>query len=492
MGALGPTVVFWTAVFLLFCVQLIYAGRSSVQFRSEEPSESIRNVYWLDHHKIYDGISSNIGYYGLLLIVYKTLGFSVHTAKYVRAALHLVSLVCLACLLRRMMGLRRGLVPLLAIGLSPTLLYFNVVQTSYGMDLQYFPICLLLIACNRFGRDPLSLLLSASAGAVAMIACMSFPTFTLYVPILWVLSAARYAARSRSQLGVRRGALPHVACHLVGFAAPLVLGLLWLEQPGMLLYDPNTPDGNGIFRGGGQVVWEMSNFLTGLKVALQDIFLVGRSYHFEVLRPDFCCPVGIAVFLLIVVASIWLMTQEAESRKSMSLWWALALISLIIPCLSGGGPGLRRCTGMLTGLYALYVLIWGRLSLPRARRSWVNWAGVGLCLLLPVHHVWALLGNYQTVTEPTLWPADLWYRAESTPRQSVNHLLEFTEEGMPLVIATRDGEAVFVRCSNIFATLAGWRRWNGVPQRPLTCFDYKTGELVEMRMELWDTYHFPH
>jgi len=491
-SVLGPPGLLWMAACLLFCVQIVYASRSSVQFRFEEPAESIRNVYWLDHHKIYDGISSNIGYYGLLLIVYRTVGFSVHTAKYVRAALHVVSLVCLAFCLRRLMGPRRALVPLLAVGLSPTLLYFNVVQTSYGMDLQYLPICLLLIMCNPFGRDLVSLLLSASTGVVAMIACMSFPTFLLYVPILWVLSAARYAARSGRQLGFRAGAVWHATCHLAGLAAPLALGLLWMEHPGMLLYDPKTPDGSGLFRGGGRVVWEVDNFLTGLKAALGDIFLVGRSYHFEVSRPDFCSPVGIAVFVFLVGTSVWLMARHAAFRKSISVWWGLALISLLVPCLSGGNPGLRRCTGVLAGLYAVYVLIWWRLSVPCERRSWANWAGIGVCLLLPLHHVWAFVGNYQTVTKPTRYPADVWYRAAATPRQSVDYLLEFTREGKPLPVFPRDGRLVYVPYSNIFATLAGWRRWNGLPPQPVKCFDYNTGRIIETRMELWDTYYFPH
>src|SRR5437763_15030551 len=40
-------------------------------------------------------------------------------------------------------------VPLVAIGLSPTLLYLNSLQTSYGIDLPYAAICLWLLLSVR-------------------------------------------------------------------------------------------------------------------------------------------------------------------------------------------------------------------------------------------------------------------------------------------------------------------------------------------------------
>ena len=45
-------------------------------------------------------------------------------------------LVSSAILLKRCIGVRRAWLPLVAVGLSPTLLYFNSLGTSYALDVE--------------------------------------------------------------------------------------------------------------------------------------------------------------------------------------------------------------------------------------------------------------------------------------------------------------------------------------------------------------------
>src|SRR5438105_4332756 len=117
-----PPLAYWSLPLLLAGIQYWVSATSMHQIRYEELAESVRNVFWLSHRLVYDGVSSNVGWYGTLLIVYKLFGFSLYSAKFVRLGLHFIGLLCAADILRRCMDVRMGIVPLVVIGLSPTLL----------------------------------------------------------------------------------------------------------------------------------------------------------------------------------------------------------------------------------------------------------------------------------------------------------------------------------------------------------------------------------
>ena len=81
---------------------------------------------------------------------------------------------------------------LVAVGLSPTMLYFNTLQTSYGVDLQMIPILLLLIysmAANPVREDKArgDAAKTATFWFITMVACLSYPVFVLYLPSLYSL-----------------------------------------------------------------------------------------------------------------------------------------------------------------------------------------------------------------------------------------------------------------------------------------------------------------
>src|SRR6516225_2390686 len=140
---------YWSLPVVLTCVQYWVTATSMHEIRYEELAESVRNVFWLSHRLVYDGVSSNVGWYGLLLFVYQLFGFSLFSAKFVKLGLYLIGISCAADILRRFMDVRTAIVPLIAIGLSPTLLYMEALQTSYGVDLPYAAICLWLVLSIR-------------------------------------------------------------------------------------------------------------------------------------------------------------------------------------------------------------------------------------------------------------------------------------------------------------------------------------------------------
>ena len=112
--------LFWLVPFVLCILQAWQTYAAWDRIRYEDLAESIRNVYWLEHREIYDGVSSNIGWYAILLFVYKTFGFSLHTAKIVKLALYTLSIFALGWTLKRSLGHKQSLLPLIALGLSPS------------------------------------------------------------------------------------------------------------------------------------------------------------------------------------------------------------------------------------------------------------------------------------------------------------------------------------------------------------------------------------
>src|SRR3989344_5622438 len=96
----------------LFILQAILTFNSFGQIRYEELAESVRNPFWLSGRSIYDGVSSNVGWYGTNLIIYNIFGFDLHSAKYFRLFLSLVSLFCLGNILKRYLGKKMAILPL--------------------------------------------------------------------------------------------------------------------------------------------------------------------------------------------------------------------------------------------------------------------------------------------------------------------------------------------------------------------------------------------
>jgi hypothetical protein len=484
------SVLYWVTPLLLFAVQLRFSMASMTQLRSEETAESIRNVYWLDLHKLHDGVSSNLGYYGLLLLAYKLFGFSVHAAKYARAALHLVSLLCLAEVLRRVMGKARAVVPLVTIGLSPTLIYFNAIQTSFGIDLQYFPICLLILMVNRFRAGFASCVLSALLGITCMIACMSFPTFVLYMPVLAVAGLIKIYRQRSENASHPWNLTAHDVCMLLGFAAPLGFALLWVDRPGDLLYDPTYR--TGIFRGGGggPLVLNAKAILASVKVIWWDLLVEGQSFHFELARAEFAGLTGGVALVFVLAASLVAFHRIQELRPVLALGWGMIAINLILPCLGSGAPGLRRCTGMLAGFYVLYAVTWQRLAMMRFSHPWPAWIGIALCLLLPLHSLGALPANCESAARRSQFSTDPWFSIRGNAEQSVDFLLKRTQEGRPLLCRNEKGKVVFCPYGEIYATLAGWRRWNKKPEIPIYGLDPRNprkGSLIQLNPRLGGT-----
>ncbi|HEX2464718.1 MAG TPA: hypothetical protein VHR17_08830 [Thermoanaerobaculia bacterium] len=448
------------------------------QIRYEELNEAVRGPFWLEHRLVFDGVSTNVGWYGLLVLVYRVFGFGLGTARWARVALLALGLIALSALLHR--HLRRGpaVLALLAIALSPTLLYLNRITTSYGTDLLILPFCLLLLDdLRRRARERVARVVptAAALGAVAMIGAMVFPAMVISIPFL-----AAWAGAALPRGGRLRPALAGAG----GFVLPLALATVAMRDPRSLYWDPI--DHAGIFRGGaGGWVTDPSIVSANLSTLVDDLFRRGSSYYFELRAVEFGGWLGRASFAGVVTLAAVAAWKVRSARPVVATAAAAALLAALATSAAAGPPGLRRATAVVAAFYLMVPMIWvlvPRLAARPASRATI----VGLLLLLPIHHLLAY-GEHLKQARTAIWGRErVWFGIDRSPEAALEHWVSHTAEGRPLDCRTlRTPGKQACGYDYIYAAIGGFRRWNGEPPIDIRAVDPRTGEAIVLSPFDW-------
>ena len=331
----NPVFFYSFLALLLVGVQAIHTLAACNHVSYEELGNATRAVWWLDNRTVYDGWSSNVGWYGPLLVIYHLFGYNLDTARFVRLAMSAVSVFCLASLLRKYCGDKHAWLPLLTLGLSPAFLYFNCIETSNGIDLQLFPICLWMMFLTPRTGGSWRLLLRGSLWFLAMLACLAYSAFLFYLPVLVLLFAWQLKAEApgpgRSPLALS------VSVALLGFAAPFVATMFYLRDPGRWLFDPLC--GSGIFRGAGSVpAMKPSVWLHAISTSLADMTVRGQSYLFYLPHVDFGDGAGLLALLGILGLAFWWFRRKSSARPILILAGLLIGTSILMASTAAGGP----------------------------------------------------------------------------------------------------------------------------------------------------------
>lgn len=485
--------LFWFTPLLLTALLWRLSALSLHGIRHEELAESVRNVFWLDQGLTYDGIYSNVGWYGTLLLVYKVFGFSLSTAKIVRLVIHLVGLYATASLLVRHLRPGAALVPLAAIGLSPALLYFGTTQLSFGLDVPYAAMCLwLLLSVTPLSRSRLDLAKWCLAGIIAMVAAMSYPAFVLYLPSLLIVAWWRLGQAGSTPATGRWPALAiHAASAAVGFALPLAAALLYVVSPELLIYDPVNQA--GLFRGGGRFGFDPAALWRSITIVWRDLFVYGGSYYFDVSRPDFSgvlAPLGLATTagLMLYLGA----TGRIDRRPGVAILVAV-LMGLVVPNLGvDGEPGLRRSTILLSAVFASFAVVWHSLVTNRAGLGRSRAVAIALLALVPLSHPIKLPALADDLSRQNIYQNVDWFRVAGTPAASLARVLEGLDAGQQLACPMgKDGRVTLCRYQEIYAAVAGYRTWNGLPTPDIHALDWRTGEDIVLSPALWRDGYYP-
>lgn len=288
---------YWWILLCLFILQAVYTLNSLNQIRIEELVTSVRNVYWLENHAVFDGAMTDLGWYAVLLFFYKIFGFHLFFAKFLRLFIWGISLYCISEILKKYFGKEKAWLPLIAIGLSPTVLYLNVLQVQYGIDLEYFPILFYLVARLDFKKKWVEFK-EAFLWIGVMIAWMSYPIFVLYIPII----AYVYFKRLKKKRFKKGLVVRNLLISLMAFILPLALGFIWVNNRQLLINDPSIS--RGIFRSNGSVSLNGQVFADNLKTAAYDFFVKGVSWHFAIYKAEFSDYYPILTVIVVLVASV--------------------------------------------------------------------------------------------------------------------------------------------------------------------------------------------
>lgn len=470
-------ITYWSIPFFLLIFQAIFTFNSLNQIRYEELAEAVRNPFWLEHGFIYDAISSNVGWYAILLLTYKLLGFGLFGAKYVRLVLSLISLICLAAILKKYLK-RAAWIPLIAIGLSPTILYFNTLSAQFGIDLVYLPICLFLI--TKTGSSGFSSLLAAlGSGTVAMIAWMSYPTFIYFLPALVLFFIYKNIKNKK-----------HLFVGLFAFLLPLVLSFFYIKNSEMLLGDSSGKF--GLFRGGGAFSADSKVFVGNLNVNITNLFLRPGGYNFELYSSEFSgvYPVLTIIASFCCLAALW---RVKKGFRFLILAILSVLVLNILVAYFSLDPygGLRRTTGILAAIYGVYTLSWFFVS--NLGQKGLRYLGMFLLVLLPLHHLLVFGPNLLHLSDPSQFAERQWFALAGSPKQSLALMLGRVQStGLDLACQNEKGEMVECRYSEIFAAVEGSCLWNKLSCKSINGYDWKRKEFIPLNVDLWNTYYFEH
>jgi hypothetical protein len=485
------TIIYWLLPVALFFFQLVFSIKSTNQIRYEELAESVRNVFWLQNRIIYDGISSNIGWYGTLLILYKLFGFSLFSTKFFRLILHLFSLISLAAVLKKYIGVKKASIPLIAFGLSPTLIYLNILQTSYGIDLQYLPFSLFLLMLLNESKNKFSIIfLTIAFWILNMWVYMSYPTYLFYLPSFFVV----YLYILRIKQGISTPKVSFIMLSFTAFMTPLIIGYIYVKNRNLLIYDPIEK--SGIFRGAGSVTFNFNVFMNNAFHTLSDMFFTGNSYYFEYIKGDLSDIFPIASLILIIILSIIILRKNRKYSKLILLIFGSFFFSTILSGFTFDPtthPGIRRNTVFIAILYSLFIISYNFVRSYKWKKNNLKTILTVVLFLLPIHHIFVFPYNLISLEKPSRYKENKWFDISGNPAKSLNFLVnKLLQKDLSLSCQNNEGKISFCRYSEVYAALEGFCTWNHIKGNNIFGFDSKSEKYIPLSTSLWQNYYWSH
>jgi hypothetical protein len=484
-------IIYWLIPLFLFIFQLAFTLKSTGQIRYEELAESVRNVFWLHNGLIYDGISSNVGWYGTLLFIYHLFGFTLNTAKIFRLLLHFVSLYCLSAVLMKYLGSKKAFLPLIAFGLSPTLLYLNTLQTSYGIDLQYLPITLFLLTFSNHHKRLIGIIFNSLFWLLNMWAWMSYPTYIFYLPSLVILYLYFLFKEYKSD---KKRIITQTLVSSLIFIIPLLICFLFLKNRQILFYDP--VEKSGLFRGAGTFTLNLEIFISNITHLTADLFSKGNSYYFEFVNGEFSGFYPLITLFTITISLFFIYKLKIKYRPIILLSLLILLFSILVSNFSldpTTHPGIRRNTALIASIYILFTISWYFIASFKFRNKYTKTILTVCFLLLPLHHFFVYFQNLGTLNLSSRYKNNTFFILSKNPTDSLDSLLNILKQkDLPLSCQNNEGKPIYCRYSEIYSALYGSCIWNKLSCRNILGYDFKTEKNIPISIALWENYYWPH
>ena len=496
-------ILFLGLILLLWLLQMALTYQTRFNFRYEDVGINVIPVLWFTHQEVF-AVSANFGWYALLHLIYSAFGFSINTVQILRLLIQLFSLLSIGILLMKYLGYIKAILPMLTIGLSPTLTYFVTSSAPYGIELQLLPIILLILDSLNF-KSRLSFLVEGILWFLMMFGLLTYATFNFFLPGIGILYFLKLKATG--------SAFKHLLLSSVVFLAPLIAGLLYYKHPQNLFYNPNIPELGGLFRSSSAFVLDGNMFMDSVRGTVNDLFNHGYSYYYQLQNGEFTYLFPVLPLILVLIFSLRYVPYGTYLRflKKAPSGRPISIKAVIIICYLTIGlnlmitnfsydlshlPGVRRFTSSLMAFYVLFTIVWYQLL--------TNFQGksksllIGLLLLLPLHHLGVLPDNYRHLSDASLFSNDRRFELADTPQSFLFSQLD--------ILTTKD---LYLECpkvqindhinrladcpyQNIFATLELSCIYNKLSCHQIFGFEPYTGRFIQLNFDVFQSGDYPH
>lgn len=487
--------VYWLIPLCLWIVQYIYSVNSINQVRYEELAESVRNAYWLDGGLVYDGISRNVIWYGAMVLWYKLVGFEIFAGTWFRLVLSAISYISLSSLLWKLLG-KRGWLPLLVIGLSPTLLVFSTQQTAFASDLQLLPLLVWVVWLSVSIDVQIRRLACFLSGAGLVMSLFTYGSFLFYFPVFGLALIWLHWERVGDW---RRWRDYWVELILAIAGGLLPLWWIWNHFSNWYLLWDDPDVGTKLF-GSNSEAYVISGATFGRNWDLfwKDFFVRGSSFYAEIVKPEFSDMYPLAGILLVFVASVYLFREKKHLRiwigllGFLMLWNFVVTVGIVDPDISP--PGLRRNTPLIAGFYGFLVVVWNywdSIEWGDAKK----WLAIGVGSLV-AHHLLVMPINLQHMQDLSPYRYGIWLSPDvaETPDKAFGLFMDkIVREDIYLKCDGIEKMETFnCRYQEIYSAVKGKCEWEDLDCKEMYGFDPELDEYRLLQKNLWSEYVWPH
>ena len=170
----------------------------------------------------------------------------------------------------------------------------------------------------------------------------------------------------------------------------------------------------------------------------------------------------------------------------------LLILSLVVPGVSDGPPGLRRSTGLIAAYFALFALVWHFYATEASLGQWPRRIGLLICVLLLIDTGLKVPSVAADVEAASLFRNLDWFTVGGTPTASLDRLLAGRAQGQRLTCPVdQNGQITPCRYQEIYAAMSGYLTWNGQDAGTIVAVDWKTGQDITLSRELWNSNYYP-
>lgn len=478
---------YWLFPLVIFIFQAIFTLSSMNQIRFEEVIETFRSPWWFQNGLVWNGSYSFLGWSGTLVFFYNIFGISLFTPKFVKLFFELISFFALAAVLKKYLGEKRALIPLLLTGISPSFIYFNSLSLSMGLEVSYFFILLFLISNLNFEKRNATFFKHLIIGIVSMFASLTYFGFLFFMPLLAIF----YMYKINTQnIKIRPVSIfKNILVFFGGFIILLLPFFLFIQNRNLLIYDPLL--GRGLFRSYGSVELSSDVFKDNIKRITNDLFFLPDSYYFEQKKVEFSDFYPLPAGALVIALAIVIFFKKKKYRFYIGSLLILFVLYFLLVCFIGPKTlgGLRRGTVLLIIFYGLFTILWQLILSAKKPDRFYKPGIITSAVLLLLHHGLAYPVNLENLKYESFLKDKVIFLNFENPEGQYAQIMDTAAKSDTFFpcLESFDKRTICPGSSLIYSLVRGTCYWNKLTCHNVIGWDEKINKQYQLNSDFWGT-----